>query len=178
MAAYLIGKDDAAIAGLERAHLAFLDQGEVGRAVRCAFWVGIFLFLRGRHAEGGGWLGRAGRLLEPAPDTVERGYLLIPGALQALQSGDPSTAHEVFREAAGITRRPLPAMSATSSRSSVSHRGQLPPPTPSGTSWCSRLRRLGRITHSSRRDDMGSSPEAAPRRPFDPPRHDNSRVRR
>jgi DNA-binding CsgD family transcriptional regulator len=105
MAAYLIGRDDAAVEGLERAHLAFLDQGEVGRAVRCAFWVGIFLFLRGRHAEGGGWLGRAGRLLEPAPDTVERGYLLIPGALQALHSGDPSTAHDVFREAAGIADR-------------------------------------------------------------------------
>jgi DNA-binding CsgD family transcriptional regulator len=104
-AAYLIGKDEAAVAGLERAHLAFLGQDEVGRAVRCAFWAGIFLFLRGRHAEGGAWLGRAGRLLEQAQDTVEHGYLLIPTALQALQSGDPATAHEVFREAAGVADR-------------------------------------------------------------------------
>jgi DNA-binding CsgD family transcriptional regulator len=104
-AAYLIGRDDAAVAGLERAHHAFLGRGEVGRAVRCAFWAGIFLFLRGRHAEGGAWLGRAGRLLEPARDTVEHGYLLIPTALQALQSGDPATAHEVFRQAAGVADR-------------------------------------------------------------------------
>jgi DNA-binding NarL/FixJ family response regulator len=105
-AAYLIGRDEAAVAGLERAHRMFLDQGEVGRAVRCAFWVGMMLFLRGRHAEGGGWLARAGRLLEEqALDTVERGYLLIPVALQALGSGDPGRAHEVFSAAARIADR-------------------------------------------------------------------------
>ncbi len=106
MAAYLIGRDEAAVKGLERAHRTFLDQGEVGRAVRCAFWVAIFLIQRGRHAEGGGWLGRAERLLnEQAPDSVERGYLLIPVALQALGSGDPGKAHEVIGEAAGIADR-------------------------------------------------------------------------
>jgi DNA-binding CsgD family transcriptional regulator len=106
MAAYLIGRDEAAVAGLERAHRAFLDRGEVGRAVRCAFWVGMFLVLRGRYAEGGGWLGRAERLLtEPALDCVERGYLLIPAALQTLGSGSSSRAHEIFDEAAGIADR-------------------------------------------------------------------------
>ena len=78
-AAYLIGRDEAAVTGLERAHRAFLEQGEVGRAVRCAFWAGLFLVLRGRYAEGGGWLGRADRLLtEQALDTVERGYPVDP----------------------------------------------------------------------------------------------------
>lgn len=106
MAAYLIGRDEAAVTGLDRAHRAFLEQVEVGRAVRCAFWVGLFLMLRGRHAEGGGWLGRAERLLsEHALDTVERGYLLIPAALHALGSGDPGRAHEVMGEAAGIADR-------------------------------------------------------------------------
>lgn len=105
-AAYLIGRDDAAVADLERAHRGFLDQGEVARAVRCAFWVGMFLLLSGRHAEGGGWLGRAGRLLdEHALDTVERGYLLIPTAVHALGSGDPRRAHELFGEAAGAAER-------------------------------------------------------------------------
>jgi DNA-binding NarL/FixJ family response regulator len=106
MAAYLIGRDEAAVTDLERAHRAFLDAGEVGRAVRCAFWVGIILFQRGRHAEGGGWLGRAERLLtQQALDSVERGYLLIPAAFQALESGDPARAHEVFDEAASIADR-------------------------------------------------------------------------
>jgi DNA-binding NarL/FixJ family response regulator len=106
MAAHLTGRDEVAVAGLDRAHRGFLEHGDVGRAVRCAFWVGMFLMLRGRHAEGGGWLGRAGRLLtEQALDSVERGYLLIPAALHALGSGDPGRAHEVFGEAGGIADR-------------------------------------------------------------------------
>lgn len=106
IAAYLIGRDEAAVGGLERTHREYLDQGEVARAVRCAFWVGLFLLLRGRHAEGGGWLGRAERLLtEHALDSVERGYLLIPAALHALGSGDPGGAHEVLVQAAGIADR-------------------------------------------------------------------------
>ncbi|MGH3322734.1 MAG: hypothetical protein ACRDN9_21665, partial [Streptosporangiaceae bacterium] len=73
-AAYLIGRDGEAGEGFERAHRAFLDQDEVVRAVRCAFWRGLMLFLGGRHAEGGGWLARAQRLLEEdAPDCPERG---------------------------------------------------------------------------------------------------------
>jgi DNA-binding CsgD family transcriptional regulator len=105
-AACLIGRDEAAAAGFERAHHAFVDRGEVGRAVRCAFWLGLFLVQRGRHAEGGAWLGRAGRLLEAhALDTAEQGYLLIPAALQTLESGDPRRAHEMFCDAAGIADR-------------------------------------------------------------------------
>lgn len=100
VAAYLIGRDEAAVAGLERAHHAFLDDGEVGRATRCAFWIGLILLLRGRHAEGGGWLGRAQHLLEEDAQTrVEQGYLLVPVALQALE-GDPGAAYELFGEIA------------------------------------------------------------------------------
>ncbi|MDN5917782.1 MAG: LuxR C-terminal-related transcriptional regulator [Pseudonocardia sp.] len=105
-AAYLIGRDEAAVTTLERAHHMFLGQDEVGPAVRSAFWVGLFRILRGRHAEGGGWLGRAERLLtEHGLDTVERGYLLIPVALHALGSGDPGRAHELVGEAARIADR-------------------------------------------------------------------------
>ncbi|MBC3194809.1 DNA-binding response regulator [Pseudonocardia sp. C8] len=106
MAAYLTGRDDAAVRCLERAHRAFLDGGAAGRAVRCAFWAGLFLIQRGRHAEGGGWLGRAGSVLtEQAPDGAERGYLLIPVAVQALASGDPARAYAVLRDAAAIADR-------------------------------------------------------------------------
>ncbi|MGH3358829.1 MAG: tetratricopeptide repeat protein, partial [Nocardioidaceae bacterium] len=103
MAGYLIGLDDAAVAGLERAHHAFLADGEVGPAARCAFWVGMILFLRGRHAEGGGWLGRAQHVLEEdAQARVERGYLVIPAALQTLDGGDPDAAYRMFGEIADI----------------------------------------------------------------------------
>ncbi len=106
MAAYLIGRDEAAVSGLERAHHAFLDQGDAGRAVRCAFWVGLFLMRRGRQAEGGGWFARAQRLVEErALDGVERGYLLVSAAKRTLESGDPHQADEMLREAAGIAER-------------------------------------------------------------------------
>jgi ATP/maltotriose-dependent transcriptional regulator MalT len=102
MAAYLIGRDEAAVARLERAHHAFLDDADVGSSVRCAFWIGMILFLRGRHAEGGGWLGRAQHLLEEdAQDRVERGYLSLPLALQALDT-DPAAALAMCNEIAAV----------------------------------------------------------------------------
>ncbi|MGH8963958.1 MAG: DNA-binding response regulator, partial [Actinomycetes bacterium] len=105
-AACLIGRDEEAAAGLERAHHAFVDRGEFARAVRCAFWLGLFLVLWGRPAEGGAWMGRAGRLLEAHRlDTVEQGYLLVPAALQAMGSGDPHRAHEMFCVAAATADR-------------------------------------------------------------------------
>ncbi|MQA61983.1 MAG: DNA-binding response regulator [Actinophytocola sp.] len=106
MAAYLLGRDEPAVACFERAHRAFLDRGAVERAVRCAFWLGYSLMQRGRHAEGGGWFGRAKRLLdEHAVDAVERGYLLLPAAKRTLDSGDPGAAVEMFDEAARIADR-------------------------------------------------------------------------
>ncbi|SNR59703.1 transcriptional regulator, LuxR family [Haloechinothrix alba] len=105
-AAYFIGHDDAAVEGFERAHRAFLDRADIGRAARSAFWLGYFLVQRGRHAEAGGWFGRAQRLLdEHALDAVECGYLLIPAARRALDSGDPHRAHEMFDEAVRIAHR-------------------------------------------------------------------------
>lgn len=63
-AAYMLGRDDDYVRGLERAYQLHLDAGEALRALRCAFWVGINLMLRGEPGRAGGWLGRAQRLLE------------------------------------------------------------------------------------------------------------------
>jgi DNA-binding CsgD family transcriptional regulator len=105
-AAYLTGRnDDSADIGT-RAHHEFLRRGEVERAVRCAFWVGYSLLERGEHARGGGWLARARRLLDDHQlDCVEQGYLLYPGALQALLGGDAATAGAGFDEVARIGDR-------------------------------------------------------------------------
>lgn len=106
MAAYLIRQDAVADAGFARAHRAFLDRGEIGRAARCGFWLGYFLMQRGRHAEAGGWFGRAKRLLEEHDvDAVERGYLLLPAARRTMDSGDPGTAVAMFDEAVRIADR-------------------------------------------------------------------------
>ena len=106
MAAYLIGRDEESDDWLERAHQGHLRRGDVPRAVRCAFWLGIGFMDRGEFARGGGWLARAQRLLdEGGYDCVERGYLLFPEALERLEGGDPAAARELFAEAAGIGRR-------------------------------------------------------------------------
>lgn len=94
VAAHLVGLDAVSLGVWERAHHEHLSRRQPARAVRCAFWLAFGLLMRGEMARGGGWLGRAQRLLDESDlDCVERGYLLVPVALQALEAGDPSGAY-------------------------------------------------------------------------------------
>jgi DNA-binding CsgD family transcriptional regulator len=105
-AAYLTGHRDTADASWERAHHAFLYRGEKAPAVRCAFWLGLTLFLRGEHARGGGWLARAQHILDDdGLDCVEQGYLRIPMALHALGEGDAESAYRAFVEITELANR-------------------------------------------------------------------------
>ena len=55
------------------------------RAVRCAFWLGFRLLMRGEMGRASGWFARAQRLLErDARECAERGYLLLPTVGQGL----------------------------------------------------------------------------------------------
>lgn len=106
VSAYLIGKYDESIQLWTRTHNDQLSRGEVQNAVRSAFWLGLTLLNTGEPARGSGWIARASRLLEEhGLDTAERGYLLLPSALQALGRGDPQAALETFSEADRIGRR-------------------------------------------------------------------------
>jgi DNA-binding CsgD family transcriptional regulator len=68
--------------------------------------LGMTLFDRGEMARGGGWMERANRVLEEAQqDCVERGYLLVPMALQAMDQGDAQSAFATFEEADVIAER-------------------------------------------------------------------------
>ncbi len=102
--AYMLGRDDEYLSSLERAHRAHLEEGETLRAVRCAFWVGINLALRGEIGPAGGWLGRAHRILGDE-DSVERGYLLMPFVFQHEAGGEFDAAAAVAGEAAAIADR-------------------------------------------------------------------------
>jgi DNA-binding NarL/FixJ family response regulator len=105
-AAYLVGRDADSVDFWTRAHQAFLSQGEPARAARCAFWLGLGLLLRGEMARGGGWLARAGHLLdEGAHDCVEQGYLFVPAGLQCIDEGDAAGACATFDRAARIGER-------------------------------------------------------------------------
>ena len=105
-AAYMLGRDDDYVRGLERANHAHLDAGEPARAVRCAFWIGHNLLFRGERGRASGWFSRGNRLLERVgEDCVERGYLLIPVWLEQMGRGDYEAAHTTAAEAALIGER-------------------------------------------------------------------------
>ena len=102
--AYLTGHDARRDDALERAHLAFLEEGEVGAAVRCVFWLGMGLFQRGEPARASGCFARASRLIGDDPTGLARAYLTIPSALQELE-GRPERARELFEEVAAVADR-------------------------------------------------------------------------
>lgn len=102
--AFMLGRDDDYLSALERAHHAHVEAGQTLRGVRCAFWVGINLALRGEIGPAGGWLGRAHRLLGDE-DSVERGYLLMPLVFQHEARGDFAAAAVVAADAAAIAQR-------------------------------------------------------------------------
>jgi ATP/maltotriose-dependent transcriptional regulator MalT len=96
--AYILGNDAEGAEILARAHKRFLEQEETLPAVRCAFWLGFTLLLRGESAQAGGWLSRAARLLEGHEDCVEKGYLLLPDGYRHVHGGDAATGYELFKK--------------------------------------------------------------------------------
>lgn len=104
--AYMLGHDDDFLSSLKRAYRAYLDGEEAMRAVRCAFWVGMNLALRGEMGNATGWLGRAQRLIEREEgDCVERGYLLVPVMLRHEAVGDWEAAYATASDTAEIGER-------------------------------------------------------------------------
>ena len=105
-AAYLLGRDDESEAFRTRAHHACLDRGDAEGAAGSAIWIAFGLQQRGAVAPASGWFVRAGRILDEAQlDSVARGYLLIPAAIQRIVQGDPAAGYAAFEQAEGIARR-------------------------------------------------------------------------
>ena len=104
-AAYMIGLEDQFIRCLERAHGAHVDAGRPLPAVRCTFWIGMTLALRGAMGGAAGWFGRGKRLLEAEPDAAERGYLLLPLAIGRAAAGEPEAGAAIAADAAAIGER-------------------------------------------------------------------------
>jgi DNA-binding CsgD family transcriptional regulator len=104
--AYMLGDEDEWMRRLERAHHLHVEAGELQRAVRCAFFIGANLALRGEIGGATGWLGRGQRLLDrDGRDCVERGYLLVIEELQHWASGDYAAAAETAAAVAEIGQR-------------------------------------------------------------------------
>ena len=99
-AASLLAKDDEAQDAWVRAHGAFIDGGEVGRAARVGFMLSLTSLLRGEASKSGGWLARTQRLLEDASDRhVEEGFCMIMLGLRELYGGNPHAARKNFERA-------------------------------------------------------------------------------
>jgi DNA-binding CsgD family transcriptional regulator len=106
MAKLMLGRDDEAVAVLERAHRRYLELDETKHAVRAATWIGMNLGFRGVIAPANGWLGRAQRLLDSQPgDSVEQGYLMIPAVFRHEAAGDFEAAAALAGEAAAVAER-------------------------------------------------------------------------
>ncbi len=104
--AYMLGRDAAYVAALERAHRAYLERDQGLPAARAAFWIAINLSIRGEAGGAKGWFGRARRLVDREPeDTVERGYLVLADMLGRAAAGDPDAAIAAGREAVAIGDR-------------------------------------------------------------------------
>jgi ATP/maltotriose-dependent transcriptional regulator MalT len=105
-ATLMLGRDDDAIAVLERTHHRYLERGETLRAVHAAVWIGINLASRGLVGPATGWIGRAQRLLEQEPgESAEQGYLLLPLVFRHEAAGEFDAAAAVAGEAAAIGQR-------------------------------------------------------------------------
>lgn len=106
IAASMVGRMDDYPNALERAHHAHLENGEALRAARCAVMLGMSFAVRGEIGPAGGWFGRAQRIVErEGRDCPERGYLLLPVALQRLAMGDLDGALAAASDVAEVGER-------------------------------------------------------------------------
>jgi len=104
--AYLVGKDEHCVRVLERAYHQRLEHGQREQAAQSAFWLGFNLMNRGETARAGGWLARAGQLVDAEDrSSATQGLLLVPKALHLLMSGDADASLELFEQALAIGRR-------------------------------------------------------------------------
>jgi hypothetical protein len=104
-AAYMLGREDEWMGLLGDACGRHAESGDVRRATRCAFWIGMQLALRGQMGPATGWLGRAHRLLEGEGECVEQAYLQMPVAIQREAAGDVDGAAETAAAVADAARR-------------------------------------------------------------------------
>jgi DNA-binding CsgD family transcriptional regulator len=106
LAAYLVGRDQDYLTALERAYHAHCDAGQFHRAVRCAFWLGFRVLMRGEAGRASGWFARGQRLLDrDTRECAERGQLLLPVVEQHIGTGDYEGAYAIAAEAAAIGER-------------------------------------------------------------------------
>ena len=103
---FMLGREQEYRDLLERAYRGHLEAEDRLAAVRCAFWIGATLALRGEIGQASGWRGRVERLLAgEGSDCVERGYLLIAQVTEHETEGRLDRAAAAAAEAAALGER-------------------------------------------------------------------------
>ena len=92
-ATWWLGLMDESVAAWEEAYSRHLQASDNRLAAMRAFDIAYAHFLRGNQTTGGGWLGRAQRLLSEEPDCPEQGYLLYFAVETALGGGAETMAN-------------------------------------------------------------------------------------
>jgi len=103
--AWWIGRIDECIAARERAYAIYMDRKQVRPAAGMAVRLAEDFFRRQAKSLGNGWLKRAERLLQDAPECVEHGLLLRLQAILALDEGDLDKALGLARRTADLAGR-------------------------------------------------------------------------
>ena len=101
----LVGRGDDAITVLQRVYAARVDAGDVGAALRDAFWLYRALAFNAEFAQAAGWIARATRLTEGRSDCAQQGYLLLPEAERELRDGDYRAGFATAGRAAALGTR-------------------------------------------------------------------------
>ena len=96
----LVGRGAAAVAVLDRAYAARVAAGDVGGALRDAFWLWRAFAFNAEFAHAGAWIARATRVAEAHPGCAQQGYLLLPEAERELRDGDYRAAFATAGRAA------------------------------------------------------------------------------
>jgi DNA-binding CsgD family transcriptional regulator len=106
VSAYLTGHDDQSCDAWARAHRAFRDVDDVDAAVRCGFWMGVALMLRGQEAPAHGWLSRIRSVAADADEgSVAHAYVEAASGLVPLFTGDAQAALPFLTAAARLGDR-------------------------------------------------------------------------
>ncbi|WP_125611856.1 LuxR C-terminal-related transcriptional regulator [Specibacter cremeus] len=99
-AAWFLGHDEVSTRAWDRAHLRYLEDGDLASAVRCVFWLGFTFAEHGDAVRASAWLGRLMELCErpdaSAATEAMRAHCL---AMEALARGDALASAPLFEAA-------------------------------------------------------------------------------
>ena len=104
-AAWWAGQPDQATEALERAFSGYGDAGQSGEAARVALALAYQAFRRQQGSIGGGWMARAGHLLESDPDSPTHARFAVFQALGALMSNRITEGIEFADQAMELARQ-------------------------------------------------------------------------